>query len=133
MQYLQPGSTPFWMLGEVVQFPIYFMDDFWLRSRKNETELPAVERLLQGEGLKVFGFHPVHIYLNTPSIEYYNRHKTDYQEPAALRDDRSEQPGTRDLFVSLLKSLSEGDIKVKTLGELYDSFTAAHPYDEIKL
>jgi len=133
MQYLVEGIEPFWMLDGIVQLPVYFMDDMWFRSRSDHGNLPAIDTLLTGEGLKVFDFHPVHVYLNTVDVEHYRANRDQYDDPEALRSGRSDGPGVRDLFQGLLKTVSEADVTVRTLGELFESFADRHPESEIHI
>jgi hypothetical protein len=103
---------PFMHLEDIVQFPIYFMDDVWLRHRKPSMDF---ESELDKDSLSVFAFHPIHIYLNTPRIEYYEQHKDIYHEPDALREERSDEFGVRDLFTSLLDTIVFENLSVATL------------------
>ena len=128
--YLVAGLEPFWMFDEVVQFPVYFMDDTWLRLRDDPDTLPGVDSLLAGSGLRVFDFHPVHVYLNSPDIDYYQARKDVYHEPDRLREERYDGPGVRDLFVALLERLSGTD--VRTLDDLASSFRETTPYDSLR-
>jgi hypothetical protein len=96
------GIEPFAMAGGVVQFPVYFMDDVWLRSvAPGESASIDVETLLAPDGWKVFDFHPPHIYYNTPSIAHYQQHKAAYWADPDARL-RSRGPGVRDLFIELI-------------------------------
>ena len=133
MQYLVEDIRPFWLLDGVIQFPVYFMDDMWFRSRASTKRLPDIESLLSGEGLKVFDFHPVHVYLNTPTQEYYQNHKDDYQDSAALQEARAEGPGVRDLFVALIKEIERTGRETKTLGDLAAEFRVSNDPDDISI
>lgn len=103
---------PFRHLEDVVQFPIYFMDDVWLRHGKPSMDFA---RELARDSLTVLAFHPIHIYLNTPRIEYYEQRKDIYHEPDALRAERSDEFGIRDLFTSLLDTIVAENLSVDTL------------------
>lgn len=129
--YLVEDLNPFWMFGEVVQFPVYFMDDTWLRLRDDPDALPSVDELLCGPGLQVLGFHPVHVYLNTPDIDYYQERKDAYDDRDRLREERYEGLGVRDLFVAVLKRL-ETSGESRTLGELARAFRETTPYESLR-
>lgn len=133
MQYLVNGVRPFWMLDGIIQFPVYFMDDMWFRSRKSPSELPNVTDLLSGDGLKVFDFHPIHVYLNTPSPDYYKTHKEIYNEPDALREARFDGPGVRELFVAILEEIERSGRETKSLGELASDFRASNDPSDIRI
>jgi hypothetical protein len=123
---------PFWMLGEVLQLPIYFMDDFWLRNHTSDG-LPEGSKLLEGTGLKVFGFHPIHVYLNTPTIEYYQRRREYYDDPNVLRRDRSEEPGIRDLLIDILEYITNTGMDAYTLDSICKKYIKSNPYSTIQI
>lgn len=111
MAYREPNLRAFWMGQRFVQLPIYFMDDVWMHR---EQTLPDVDALLDEPGLKVFTFHPIHVYLNTPGLTYYEDHKDEYQNPDALRGARYEGEGVRTLLERLLDELERRDAAVRT-------------------
>ena len=133
IEYLRDGIKPFWLFDGVLQFPIYFMDDMWLRTRADEGHLPDPGTLLDGGGLQVYDFHPVHVFLNTPKIEYYQTHKEYYDDPEYLRERRAEGPGVRDLFVELLAEIERRDESTRTLGELDEAFRAENDLSDIRI
>lgn len=128
--YLVDDLEPFWMFGEVVQLPVYFMDDTWLRLRDDPEALPSVDALTTGPGLRVLDFHPIHVYLNTPDIDYYRAHKDRYDDPDRLADARYDGLGVRDLFVAVLDRLAERE--VRTAGALATAFRETTPYDLLR-
>jgi len=69
--HLQPGLVPLQEREGLVRFPVFLEDDVYFRREKLSGIAP-IERLLKTPGLKVFNFHPVHICLNTPNIDFYN-------------------------------------------------------------
>lgn len=65
--------------------------------------------------LNVFDFHPIHIFLNTPTIEFYNEHKhlTSSSKLGLFRN--TNERGVGDLFIELLDYLKENKIVSKKL------------------
>lgn len=118
IMYGVEGIHPFEMINGLVQLPIYFMDDFWMST---EADVDA-EQLLEADGLKVFGFHPVHVYLNTPDHAYYERHKDAYQDPDRLFEHRYEGRGVRWLFREFLAALERRDERVATMREIASEY-----------
>ena len=53
-------------------------------------------------GLKVFDFHPIHVFLNTESLERYERTRHLHQNPKELKKHRYQSIGTRSRFIELL-------------------------------
>jgi len=119
MMYGVDGIRPFEMTRDVVQLPVYFMDDTWLRRSGESEAIPDPASLLSGPGLKVFDFHPPHVAFNTPSISYYEEHKDAYwDESTDLRELRSADPGVRDLFVRLLEHVADHDVETRLLCDI---------------
>lgn len=79
--YLQPHITPLLHASGLLRLPVFLEDDVLL-SIAGPAEPEALEPHLFTPGLKILSFHPVHVALNTPSLDYYDRHRQ------ALYDDR---------------------------------------------
>lgn len=71
--HLQNYVIPLRHQSGSIRFPMTLEDDYLLRESGLDWE--KVRSHLAAPGLKVFNFHPVHIALNTPSLEYYNEAK----------------------------------------------------------
>jgi hypothetical protein len=56
-----------------------------------------------GRGLKVFDFHPIHVFLNTESLERYERTRPLHQNPKELIKHRYQGYGTRSRLIELLE------------------------------
>jgi len=54
-------------------------------------------------GLKVFNFHPIHIFLNTESLDRYERARPYFQNPKELIKHRYDGYGTRNRLIELLE------------------------------
>lgn len=68
-------------------------------------EGPDVLELAVGPGLKVFDFHPIHVALNTQSIEHYETTRAAHRDWAELcRAASSQSGGVRDRFMALLRN-----------------------------
>ena len=103
------------------------MDDFVLKNKnyfpRNLSNIFRMPNYIDGRvGLKVFDFHPIHIFINTQSSEHYQQCKAYYQIPEELADLRFEGIGVCTLFEDILKYLSKNNIKTKTLSELEMQF-----------
>jgi len=86
----------------MIKLPHFWEDDIFLLNQ----EVFVAENLIFRKGLKIFNFHPIHIYLNTKSIEHYHASKEFYHEPKELIKFRNtEEPGIRDFFIKLLERL----------------------------
>lgn len=58
--------------------------------------------LAQRSGLKVFDFHPIHVFLNTELLDRYERTRPLHRRPDDLIRQRHEGDGTRTLLLELL-------------------------------
>ncbi len=117
LSYKQPLIRPFLISKDVLQLPIYFSDDRYIllggRFQLDELDLSQ-------PGLKIFGFHPIHIFLNTNSLEVYERAKKYYHKPKQLEKYKNYNRGIKDLFIELLSYIRENEIPTYTLGEVND-------------
>lgn len=86
---------------DLIRIPYFFADDVHAMSKK-DFSIQALE--LSHSIPNVFDFHPIHIYLNTPTIEHYEKAKSYYQQPSELLKHRNTQvAGARDLLIDVLE------------------------------
>jgi hypothetical protein len=84
---------------------------FWADDYEMEQEKPNWKKSLQmtfDNGLHVFGFHPVHIYLNSPSMHNYYamRYQLPHLSEGQITEFIHSGEGTRTLFLDLVMYLS---------------------------
>jgi hypothetical protein len=78
---------------------------------------------IDSEGVKIFNFHPIHIYLNTDTIERYQAARPHYQDSRKLLEFRNTKAkGVRDLLIELLNYLKDHRIQTYTLKEIAFDF-----------
>ncbi|MCI0714849.1 MAG: hypothetical protein L0Y77_00805 [Chlorobi bacterium] len=78
---------------------------------------------LDSNSLTVFDFHPIHVFINTENKYRYNEAKKHYKDPQKLLELRNKEvPGTRDLFINLLKHCKQNSIKTYTLIDIAEDF-----------
>jgi peptidoglycan/xylan/chitin deacetylase (PgdA/CDA1 family) len=113
LPHLQPvGLSP-----EIVEFTIYYMDEWDLRNRATQFTLEGLR--LQTAGLKVLDFHPNLVFLNAPTYEHYLAAKKQYKDPDWLLKHRHPgRRGVRSLFVDVLDYLAAHADTCSTLAEL---------------
>ena len=79
--------------------PIFWEDDVELMfGLKNN-----IDMVTNLKGLKVFNFHPIHIFLNSENIDRYQRAKQYVQKPDELINLKNTNLGVRNIFIDLLK------------------------------
>jgi hypothetical protein len=118
----QEGLRPYNYLG-FCRFTDFWQDDVHALYQRPFilSDIPV-----ESEGMKIFNFHPVHIYLNTESPERYEAARAHYQEPQKLIEFRNTQTkGTRDLLIELLDYLKDRRMQPHALRDLACQFISA--------
>lgn len=94
---------PWRLWNNIVRVPLYWEDDYACVTPypQNFNTLMAAS-----QGVKVFGFHPVHVFLNLESLDRWAAVKGNHSNVDYLLENRFEGEGTRTRFLSLLKFLS---------------------------
>ena len=117
--HLQPMLVPLLHASGLVRFPI-FLDDYYMASRGSGWDLANVAESLKSPGLKIFNFHPIHVFLNTPTVQFYEDAKR--RSPSSWNDLVWEGPGARTLLIDLLDHImAEPGLGILSLRELYEA------------
>lgn len=88
----------------IIRVPHFWEDD--VNFLKENSISPS--SLIQKKLLKVFDFHPIHVFLNTISLEHYKNSAPYFKDFHALKTMiNSEKRGVRDLFVELISNARE--------------------------
>jgi len=95
-----------WLLWSGITCVPYSWEDDVACLYGSESGGWPISRLIGLEGIKVFDFHPVHIFLNTENIDRYERTRALLRFPQKLRDHRYEGEGTRTRFLEFLQLAS---------------------------
>ena len=65
-----------------------------------------VKKLLDNKGLKVFDFHPIHIFLNTEKLDRYEKSRDSFNNFSKLKNKVNFSAyGTKDFFIELIKEV----------------------------
>jgi len=118
LMYNQENIKPFKMPNNILQIPIFFIDDIHIVMSKNNPSFKLEQFNLKDKGLKVFAFHPVHIFLNTSDLKTYREAKRYYHEPEKLKGFYNKGDGTYSLFIRLLDYIERNTIKAYTMNEI---------------
>ncbi|MFC2001674.1 hypothetical protein ACFLUZ_04115 [Chloroflexota bacterium] len=116
---LREGLYPFTRLNRLVCIP-YFWEDDANFSSKVTFELEDLQ--LHKKGLKIYNFHPMHVFMNTKSSEHYNEYKQYYQQPDMLTAYKGTGKGTQTLFIELLQYLNRNKLPGYTCEEIYREY-----------
>lgn len=114
----QIGVQPSFLWNGLIRLPYIWSDDLhWLYG--NTFDDLKID--LEGEGLKILNFHPIHVYLNTVNDLHYQNARHHYQNPDKLkkyRNDGKKFSGVKDGLVSLLDHLKNNKISTYQLSEI---------------
>jgi len=114
----QGFARPFVDWTGLVRFPVYWEDDVNCVCQGDWSSV--LPNLNEDEALFVFDFHPIHVYLNTETIERYEQARAvnwDLTRMKGLRNPESSGVGTRVFLKRLLRLVQEGGVTSCTLGE----------------
>lgn len=106
--YLMFGDVnihPFRQLNGLVEAPVHFADDGLLfqRAMSEMSFNLDTELLASGIGLRVYNFHPIHLFLNAESLDRYERARPFFNNPKELIKHRYDGYGTRNRLIELLE------------------------------
>lgn len=112
--------VPFEVTENLVEMPIYFLDYSMFGNLKKG----SLDNLnLEKDGLKIFAFHPIHIFLNSHSLEHYWRARPYLKDQRKLSDlENKKFYGSRDFLLDLLNLAKKEKIEIQTCWEAYNSF-----------
>ncbi|MBN1797189.1 MAG: hypothetical protein JW822_01340 [Spirochaetales bacterium] len=116
--YLMPfhkNIQPFKLYKDIVEFPIYFMDDLYLSEYKCKDIFNISSLKLGSSGMKVFCFHPIHVYLNTESVARYNSIKKDMNNSGKIDSIINNGIGIRNIFIDLLEYIKKHKLDIKNM------------------
>ena len=97
-QYNSSQLFPWKMWDNLTRIPYLFCD--YLTAMTFDTRM---ELLLKRSGLKVFDFHPIHIFLNSENLERYNKTRHLHRKPKELKKLRYRGFGSRSRLIELLE------------------------------
>lgn len=122
LSFLQPQLSARYDYTGMVRLPIFWEDDVHSVYFDGAFDLKTQVDLRQ-PGLKVFSFHPVHLYLNTARLEHYSAIKSQLTDQRALAPLAGQ--GVATFFEQLV---AQGAEHFCTLDQLATTFAARTPY-----
>lgn len=110
--------SAFLLWNGMIRLPYIWEDDIHWSYGYNFNSL-GVD--LNDHGLKIFDFHPIHIYLNTTNGDHYLRAKIFYQNPTELqkfRNDGMQVKGAKDVLMKLFQEIEDNRLETFKLTEI---------------
>jgi hypothetical protein len=124
-----PGITPheLWLPARLLRFPTFWEDDE--EMLRPEPSFSLSDPRYQVPGLKIFGFHPIHVALNSSSVGPYHRLKSEHDISEVsleeLRAYASDAAGAGTLFRELVEHIAAEPTRPGlTISELADEWEA---------
>jgi hypothetical protein len=103
----------FWIDRLLLRLPYFWEDDFEMVQARPSWRLE--NHRPPGGGLRIFNFHPVHVYLNSPDLTRYHAYKQNGFAPGDGPCPKEAEPyrfggeGTHTMFLQVLDFLSKGE------------------------
>lgn len=95
---------PYREVNNIARLPYFWEDDVYVDAlQKGIVPDWNVDGLLATRGLKVFDFHPIHVFLNSENMDRYRASLPDLQDVTALRRHRGTAYGTRNFLIDLIE------------------------------
>jgi hypothetical protein len=92
---------PWYLWTDLIKVPYFWEDDASVIYGEN---LGEIAQLTQRKGLKVFDFHPIHVFLNTERMERYEESRPFHRLPEKLLSFRNNETlGVRTALKTLLE------------------------------
>lgn len=113
--------TVFRHINGIVRVPFFWEDDVHcvaMSSGYEEDWHP--QRFLSRKGLKVFDFHPIHVFLNTENLQRYEDSRPFHRQAQELLQFRYEEPeaGSGAFLIHLIKEAKRIGFQFGKIGEL---------------
>ena len=110
----QPDLKLFRDWNGLIRIPIFWEDDLHLMSGR-KPYLKVINFITPG--LKVFNFHPIHIFLNTNNLKTFRNYKVDREN---IEKYISSKDGIQNMFVNLLEFIKKNEIITLKLSEVVE-------------
>lgn len=123
--FLTPHSLYFHSGGMMTRFPIFWQDD--IESSEKIPTWNLEEPVYHTKGLKVFNFHPIHLWINTFNINQYLKLKNEIPDinnskQKTLDKFVNKENGALRFFEQLLNHISKVQNNTYTISELNDKY-----------
>jgi len=120
-QYIPMSSgiicKPYTIWNNLICVPHFWEDN--LQLLEDKAGINDITGILNYEGIKVFDFHPVHVYLNTEDMERYENARPHLQNVRELSSKRNNETyGIRNVLYDIIDESKKKNYTFRTLDEL---------------
>ncbi len=115
--FLQPGLTPLIHGAGQLRLPVFLEDHTFFSRAGPDLDLRLALVLVMTPGLKIFNFHPAHVAINTPSLEFYDSHRGALYASAGTCD-RFAGRGTGEILVEIVEAVHAAGYRFTSFPEL---------------
>ncbi len=112
---------PFYISKSVLELPLYFLD-YWYLENNQKPKFDINDLKLGKPGLKIFDFHPIHLSLNTPSLNYYQKFRHFYHKPKMIKKYSFKGRGIGSLFFDFVEYIKIKNLKTYQLQDIYKKY-----------
>lgn len=112
---------PYYHWNGLLRVPFYFEDDgHCIMMENRQCKNWNVSSLLNRKGIKVFNFHPIHLFLNTENLERYEMMKfgSDGTNKIDAYRFHSEKNGTFVILKNIIKNAKEQGMKFSKIKDI---------------
>jgi hypothetical protein len=107
---------------KLFRFPFFWEDDITMFYGFSKDH---IEEIIKKPGMKIFNFHPIHIYLNSKTIKNYKEAIKNKKMQEIKKLDLEQyinlKYGTRDFLEDLINKLDNQSYKIKELKNYFES------------
>ena len=89
----------------IIHCPYFFADELACSPNK-QVDFKTLTKICSLKSLKIFDFHPIHVFLNTESLERYESTREFHFNPKELIKHRFKGYGTRNRLQDLINNHS---------------------------
>lgn len=119
--YSNMHCYPYKDYSGIIKVPFMWEDDCnCLDIKNNYIDGWGIDDKLNRKGLKIFNFHPVHVFLNTENLNRYRSSKIYYNDVNKLKNYQfnSDEYGTKCFLKNLIKRAKEREMEFKLINEI---------------
>lgn len=128
-QFGQRGIEPLRVMWGIWQLPIYYMDTldisaerFGYGDRRTPFNPELIRQALEGPGLHVFDFHPIHIMLNSPDADYYLSKRERFRAGDPVEELKYDGSGVGSFFHKLCQATERSPLRSLALEDALSRF-----------